>query len=224
MCEIVPGENTWQIEIAAMLSQVGCVAVPENTLAKAYRGEELSDAEDEAFSVYPRVGRDLIQNIPRLEQVAEIIGYQETPYNNPSDVRGRSLPLGSRMLKLAIDFDTLVSAGIDNEIALAVIADRKGAYDPDLVQTLQDLLEIEEVHVVRRIGRIANLVDGLTLAADVRSLQGTLLCSRGQEVTVSMRARLRNYAVNVGIQMPIQVFVPVEMSREDAFLFDEYGA
>jgi len=56
--------------------------------------------------------------------------------------------------------------------------------------------------------KISDLVDGLVLADNVYSVNGTLLCSKGQEVTPAIRFRLRNYAVNVGIARPIRVFVP----------------
>ena len=60
-------------------------------------------------------------------------------------------------------------------------------------------------------GRVA-IVDGTTIAADVESLQGTLLCARGQEVTPPLRARLKTYVGNVGIKEQIKVFVPEEVA------------
>jgi DNA-binding NtrC family response regulator len=38
LCARLPVGAAWQVEIAAMLSQIGCVAVPEETLAKVYNG------------------------------------------------------------------------------------------------------------------------------------------------------------------------------------------
>ena len=45
MAQILGENELWMIEIAAMLSQVGCIAVPENVLARHVRGEELSRSE-----------------------------------------------------------------------------------------------------------------------------------------------------------------------------------
>jgi len=219
LCRELKLEDTWQVEIAAMLSQIGCVAVPEETLAKVFRGDQLSHAELEAFQSHPAVGRDLIAKIPRLERIAEIIGYQEKRYDGqgfPRDgKRGNQIPLGSRILKLALDFDTLVSTGRTPEMALAEINDRAGWYDPQVVVALRSVLAITDVHVIRRV-RVSELVDGAILADDVRSINGTLLCARGQEVTPSMRARLKTYVANVGIQELIKVFVPLEQA-DDAF-------
>jgi hypothetical protein len=57
--------------------------------------------------------------------------------------------------------------------------------------------------------KISDLVDGLILADNVYSVNGTLLCSKGQEITPAIRFRLRNYAVNVGIARPVRVFIPL---------------
>ena len=224
LCLEVGIERAWQIDIAAMLSQMGCITVPEKILAKVHQGRELSPAERDVYQGHPRTGRELIANIPRLEEVAEIIGYQEKLYDGrgvPADyVMGKKIPLGSRILKLVMDWDILVSTGVSPQMALAEINDRKGWYDPALVGALRKVLNITEAHVIRRC-RISDLVDGAVLADDVVSTHGTLLCSKGQEVTAAIRLRLRNYAVNVGIARPIKVFVPVDLEYSMGDASDE---
>ena len=161
----------WQVEIAAMLSQIGCVAVPEETLAKVYRGEPLTRAESEAFAAHPATGYELLKHIPRLEEVAEIVAYQEKRFDGqgyPADNRcGAAIPLGSRILKVALDFDTLLAGGASEDMAMAEINDRGEWYDPDVVAALREALAIERVHVVRRL-RVPDLIDGAILAEDVR--------------------------------------------------------
>jgi len=217
LCRQLGVEQGWMVEIAAMLSQLGCVAVPAEILEKIYRGEPLSPSEAEAFASHPGLARELIQNIPRLERVAEIVAYQEKRFDGggfPEDgPAAEAIPLGSRILKLALDFDTLTAAGNPPEMALAQLNDRDGWYDPDVLAALAAVLEVPEIYVIRTV-RVNELRDGLILADDVRSIHGTLLCAKGQEVTPSMRARLKNYVANVGLQAPIRVLVP----KEDAEL------
>lgn len=213
------GLKDWQVEVAAMLSQIGCVSIPEQILAKAYEGKELTAAERRTFDAYPLAGGQLIAGVPRLEEVAEIITYQQQHYDGGGVAgdgrRGGDIPPGSRILKVALDFDTLVSAGYSNETALAEINDRPGRYDPSVVAALGRVLAITHAQVIRRV-KISALVDGLTLADDIKTTNGTLLCAMGQEVTRAMRARLKNYLVNLAIQSPIKVFVPVEMADQFA--------
>jgi hypothetical protein len=55
---------------------------------------------------------------------------------------------------------------------------------------------------------VHELLNGDVLIDDVLSVAGTLLCTKGQEVTTSIRTSLMNYARNVGIRKPIRVRVP----------------
>lgn len=208
-------DKNWQMEIAAMLCQIGCITVPDKILAKVHQGRELTGEEQEIYHAHPRTARDLIAKIPRLEEVAEIIAYQEKLFDGrgyPADyIAGKKIPLGSRILKVGLDWDILTNNGLTPEMALAEINDRKGWYDPGIVGALRKVLNISEAHVIRRC-RIADLVDGAIVADDIMSTNGTLLCAKGQEVTPAIRLRLRNYAVNVGIARPVKIFVPVALA------------
>jgi hypothetical protein len=96
-------------------------------------------------------------------------------------------------------------------MALAEIQHRQGLYDPTVVAALTNVLHVEHACVIRQV-KVAQLADGMYLADDVRTIQGTLLCAKGQEMTASMRARLRNYVANVGLSSPIKVFVRMTSS------------
>ena len=209
-------EDAWRMRIAAMLSQVGCVTVPEETLEKVFHGQPLSRVEAEQYAAHPALGREMLENIPRLEPVAEIIGYQDQPYEGvfPEDpMQGERIPLGSRVLKVALDFDALIHGGYTEDMALAEIQDRKKLYDPAVVAQLGAVLRIEQTCIIRQV-RLSQLADGMFLADDVRTIQGTLLCAKGQEMTASMRVRLRNYVANVGLGGPIKVFVRTALAED----------
>jgi len=216
--------NDWQIEVAAMLSQVGCVGIPAEVLAKAYEGKKLTVHEQNLFDAYPRASHQLIANIPRLDVVADIIAYQQQHYDGggfPGDGKqGDQLPFGSRVLKVAFDYDTLVSTGMIKELVMAEMNDRPGRYDPAILIALSKVLEITNLQVVRQMG-ISELVDGVTLADDIRTANGTLLCAKGQEITRATRFRLRNYLPNSGIQSVIRVFMPLEMASRFPQQHDE---
>ena len=91
--------------------------------------------------------------------------------------------------------------------------DRPGRYDPSVLAALSKVLAITDAPVIRRM-RVSELVEGLTLADDVKTMGGTLVCARGQEITRSMRLQLKNYLANIGIQPSVRVFVPLEMAEQ----------
>ena len=70
--------DTWQIETAGMLSQMGCVTLPEKTVQKLCQGEKLTAQESELVSHHPEVGANLMGQIPRMQEVAEIIAFQQS--------------------------------------------------------------------------------------------------------------------------------------------------
>lgn len=204
-------ENAWQLEIAAMLSQLGCVTLPEETLDKVFRGRALSPLEVKIFRDHPKIGHDLIANIPRLEPIASIIGYQEQHFDGsgvPGDgLRGPGIPLGARVLKVALDFDTLVSGGMSAEEAAVTLRERAGWYDPAVVDALGDGLEAEmrqEIHSVA----VGELTKDMIFAEEVRSTSGLLLIAKGQHVTPSLKIRLLNIVGNGGLTGPVRVIIP----------------
>jgi response regulator RpfG family c-di-GMP phosphodiesterase len=202
-------DKSWLIEIAAMLSQIGCVAVPEIILHKVVKNEPLSSNERKIYESHTNITQSLLSHIPRLEDVAEIIVHQDDCYTSEKDQTippNEELPIGSRILKVALDWDSLVSSGMANNFALAQMNDHKARYDPKVLAALQRVLSIGTEYVIRQV-TVQELPYGAILAEDICSIKGTLLCAKGQEVTPPMRARLKNYVVGVGIRGPIKIFV-----------------
>jgi len=205
--------RVWEFELAAMLSQLGCVTLPTEVLEKTYRGEALFAQEAKMFEAHPQIGHDLIANIPRLEAVAEIIAYQEKHYNGhgiPDDDRkAESIPLGARALHVALHFDTFVSSGKDARQALAEIRNDAHLYDPAVVDALEAVVKAE-THYESQVVRLVELRAEMILDEDIKTSKGLLLVSKGQEATNSLRARLVNFAKTMPIQEPIRVLVPIK--------------
>jgi response regulator RpfG family c-di-GMP phosphodiesterase len=204
-------KNPWQLEIAAMLSQIGCVTVPDFIISKVYNNKDLLPNEFPMFQHHPKIGSEMIASIPRLKSVAKIIEYQEKLFNGSGvpkdDVKGEDIPLGARILKLALDYDSLIQSGTKRENMMEVINQRAkiGWYDERLVKVL-------EMPVVKRKKFISTevtlnkLTDNMILADDLFNKRMTILLgSKGQEVTKSFIYRLVNIHKNEGVQQPIKV-------------------
>jgi len=210
-------EKSWQIEIAAMLSQIGCITISEDILKKIYSGVNLTEHEAQAFHAHPHTGKTLISGIPRLESVAEIISYQEKHFDGsgvPAHSKsGADIPLGARMLKLALDFDLLVSSGMSNAKAFNVILERQGWYDPTIVSALKEALSTEENYEVKFV-MAHELEKGMIVAKDIKAISGNLLLTKGHEIMPLLRIRLINMAQTKEIHEPIKVFVPCAARNE----------
>jgi response regulator RpfG family c-di-GMP phosphodiesterase len=144
--QIAPG-RAWRTEIAGLLSQVGCAALPDDLLNKAYANRQLKPHEQFAFDQHPAKAKELISKVPRLEDIAIIIGYQAKRFDGggtPDDaIKGEAIPVESRILKLAIDYDTLRSNRLSVADALTELQRRKGWYDPNVLNGLKRVLAAE---------------------------------------------------------------------------------
>jgi HD-GYP domain-containing protein (c-di-GMP phosphodiesterase class II) len=203
----------WQIETAAMLSQIGWILLPEETLKKIYGGLKLTGEEERIFQMHPSIASGLIGKIPRMENIAEIISYQEKHFDGsgiPADSRrGDQIPLGARILKVVLDFDALEFSGSSKAKALDQLKQRSGWYDPKVLTALEMLIGIEAKYQVRSVN-VRDLEETMILAEDVKTVMGLLLISKGQEVSRPLLERLKNFVITPGVQEPIRVIVALK--------------
>lgn len=204
----------WSIKTAAMLSQIGCVILPEPVLKKVYRGEVLTGEESQLFNQHPFVAYDLIAKIPRMKRVAEIIKFQDKYYDGygvPGDTQqGNTIPMEARILKVALDFDALESAGKTKAEAFGEMKQRKGWYDPTVIDAMKAAFS-QEIKYEMKPAVVADLREGMILAEGIHSSQHVLLASKGQQVTQSMIMRLQNYSKTGGVREPFTVLVPMNL-------------
>ncbi len=204
MCAHLQFPNPWEVELAAMLSQIGCVAVPDAILTKAAAGEPLSPQELKLFREHARIGGNLIAKIPRLEGVSRLVACQFVGLEGgpPDD---ENVPYGARVLAAAIEFDRLVAGGEQPQDALALLS-ANTAHDPQILTALARLLEID--YAVRSV-HVHELELGMILDENVCSTSGELLLARGSEIVPWMRDRLLAYAASAhGVRQPFRVRCP----------------
>ncbi len=209
-------DNKWQIEIAATLSQIGCVTIPDDILKKVYKGLILSEGESVIFLSHPSIGADMIKNIPRLEKVSEIIRYQEKHYDGsgfPSDdLKEDNIPAGSRILKIALDFDKAVNGGVESEKALLDMGKKTGYYDPAFLEIAEKkFLQIDgpKKSFVNREIPIDDIEEGMYLAEDLVSASGVIIGNRNQKLTQALIVTIKNYSRNYLLRDTIKVICVV---------------
>jgi response regulator RpfG family c-di-GMP phosphodiesterase len=182
--------DQWKYEVAAMLSQLGAIAVPPDVTRKAYLGEALTEDESAMLRAGPEVASRLLKGIPRLEDVAEMVRLQEADFALGSETP----PMGARVLRVALDYDALRLRGSSGAQALEALREtRKGRYDPDVLVAAAELTSTDETR--EKIGiRVAELRVGMIVAEPLQTEEGLLVVAAGCEVTPSLLERLRNWA------------------------------
>jgi response regulator RpfG family c-di-GMP phosphodiesterase len=202
-------DKAWELDVTAMLSQIGLVTVPGDLLEKVDHGLTLTHAEQQVYRRYPQVGEDIIGRIPRLETVAKSIGLQHTRLDQyQSNGTRRELPLGARVLKAVIDFEERAAAGLDARAVLREMNGRRGWYDPQVLEALGEAVERLDQDTVLRELSLNELSSGMILNQPVKTEKGVLLIQKGQEITFSNLLRLINFSKFEKIREPISVLVP----------------
>ncbi|MGR3310719.1 MAG: response regulator [Candidatus Brocadiales bacterium] len=203
--------ETWQFELAAMLSQIGCITLSLDTLQKVCAGQELSKEEQGLFAAHPSFGRDMMAKIPRLEKVSNMIAMQQKPFvdygRTEEPYKRDPVALGGQILKVAISYDLLILTGMSHKKALAQMQNYPDENDPALVAALNNFHDIP-VKMTVRITMLDKLYSGVILDEDIY-VDGVLLAAKELEVTLSVLIRLRRFAHMRETAIPVRIRVPL---------------
>jgi hypothetical protein len=211
MANALEMKDRWHVEVAAMLSQLGLIALGPEVAARAYEGRSLSAEDAEALARVPALTDRLLANIPRFEIVRGMLAGMSEPYRvvDPDDSGGEAALIvrGAQMLKVASDFDALETVHQSSAKALEVMVEREDAYDPEVLILLPMLLDKESTHEHRALS-LAQVQVGMIFAEDVRVEEsGALLVARGLQVTAGMKERLHNFAKD-SVKDTVSMLIP----------------
>jgi putative nucleotidyltransferase with HDIG domain len=131
------------IEAAALLHDMGKLAVPEYILNKPGR---LTEAEFEKMKLHASVGAEILSAIDFPYPVVPIVRHHHESWDGsgyPDGLRGTEIPIGARILSVVDCFDALTSdrpyrRQLSDGEALEILNERRGTmYDPWVVQTFE---------------------------------------------------------------------------------------
>lgn len=201
--------NLWQVDLAALLSRIGYVAVPSEILAKKRRGDKLSMVETKKYYNYLHDGHKLIRNIPRLREIAEAILYQEKRFDGegpPEDNRiGQSVPMISRILKIVNDFDEWMQKEQSAKKAYKKLLHQKARYDPHVFDALKQEIWLMELDFSQEI-EPEKITVGMIAAEDIKTVDHLTLVSKNQEISEAVLMVIMTHAQINELVLPVKVF------------------
>jgi len=178
----------WELEVAALLSQIAYVTIPAAIIHKDRTGAALNPTEKQIITRIPEIGNKLLLNIPRLESVARIVLYQNKYYDGsglPQDsVAGDQIPLGARILRVLSD---LIKQEIEGAVRYEILDQmrrRPGAYDPKVIDTAMATL-VQDAGATKsgQAMLVKDLAPGQVLLSPVMTNDGVLIVPAGTEIT-----------------------------------------
>lgn len=192
----------WEIETATGLARIGMATLPPNVLAKFSEKKRLTSVEQALVNTVPEIGARLIEAVPRLERVAEIIRYQWKHYDGtglPSDARkGALIPVGARVLKIFTDRAWIELDGATAAEVRKKLEERVGVYDPELLAAsflhfpaniVQDSANPSQVLMLPA----SELKPRQTAVMDITTRSGQRIVAAGSRLSAASIQRIRNH-------------------------------
>jgi len=199
--------NPWQYEVAAMMSQLGCVTLAPETIDAVYRGEKLLSYEQQQYDAHPDVAYDLLSKIPRLEPIAWMIEHQNRPVPDAGDSESPDIRMGAEILRLILAYERLIHKGTSRTEAVHQLSGQNPKFSPEFFEALVTLDPNAEEGDIRSC-RIDELVPGMIIQEEVRTRDGGLLVSNGHEVTQTLIFKLKNFAARRAIGASVRISMP----------------
>lgn len=131
------------IRYAATLHDVGKIGIPDSILTKPDR---LNDEEYELIKQHSVIGANIVSNVSCMRREVPFIQHHHENFDGsgyPAGLRGTTIPLGARILRVADSFDAMLTRRsykepMSPQAALQEIRDGRGTlYDPRIVDALE---------------------------------------------------------------------------------------
>jgi CheY-like chemotaxis protein len=198
-------QGQWQIEAAAVLSQLGAVTVSEEALMKLNDGEELDESDRREIAGGIETSVQMLEGIPRLEPVLEILKYLGRDAKGKSSSAPGAAPPGAMLLKLVLQWDVLESQGLSQADAFARLSAQHSAYDAEMISSLTNMPAVAGAHTASSSTGLRDLKPGMVLAEDLVRKNGVVILPRGFEIDSSLLEHIRTFADDIQLD-GIKVF------------------
>jgi putative nucleotidyltransferase with HDIG domain len=179
------------IEAAALLHDMGKLAVPEHILNKPGK---LTEAEYDRMKLHAPLGADMLSAVEFPYPVVPIVRHHHENYDGtgyPDRLEGEAIPIGARILSVVDCYDALRShrpyrRALTPDQAFAIVAERRGSmYDPavvDAFESIRHAIEAETVEeplpeVLDRFAKAAREMRHRDTGADMLPLEARLEAS-----------------------------------------------
>lgn len=188
--------QAWQYELAALLSPLGCINVPQESIERYLAGADLSKEESRMIEGIPHTTGMLLANIPRLGTVASMITQQTIHYTRPLNFAatdsGEMIHIGSRLLKIITDFDLLLVRRYEPQDAISLMRKKGVVYDSIILDFLEKIDFPQQTSSVIYV-KFNELRKGMIVDEDIFNKQGILVIPKGYEVNNATMGRLKNF-------------------------------
>jgi response regulator RpfG family c-di-GMP phosphodiesterase len=197
----------WQLEAAALLSQIGYFAESPELAEKVYYGRPLNAAEQARAAAVPQNAQRLFEHVPRLEPVIQIIAALDWKDDALARLGTGMIGLGTRILGVALEFDLLSTQGVPRSEILRRLRAREARYTAMVLDAFESALKVRPEPQRETIIRLREAKPGMRLREEIRTAAGALLVPIGFEISERLLDRLQQVAPDV-LEQQVRLSVP----------------
>jgi hypothetical protein len=189
-------------------------------LVKAASNLNLTKSERSIMRAIPESSQSILGHIPELRGVGTVVFWQDKNFDGTgfplNALDGRNIPVASRIIRVARDFERLIEGGLNSDEAQLRLHSQDRWYDPAVLTALDAQLLDEAAEISLRAMTITlnELRIGMEIMEDIATVDDRLVVvGAGTAVTGPMLERLHNFARLKGIREPI-VIKRTQLSQE----------
>lgn len=154
----IPEDRSYQVEVAALLHDIGKIGVPDSILKKA---GPLTPEERALINRHPEYSWSILRLFPGLEEASLYALHHHESVDGkgyPAGLKGSDIPIVSRIICVIDAYDAMVSnrcyrPGLPHEEAVRRLLKSSGTqFDSDVVQAFIPIAEQETADVFAAAG------------------------------------------------------------------------
>lgn len=208
------------LTMSAALYNVGKLSWTDSMMSTP--SDLLDHSDRERYRSYPKQSESVLMTLDPMKDAARLILHHQERWDGngfPDRLKGKAIPFGSRLLKLAVDFIELqrgliVERHINSEEALMYIRQYAGRlYDPGLVEGFIQVCAIYLSDVTLadptvKVLTTRELAAGMILARNLNADNGMLLLNAGKVLSGPLVEKLIAFEAMEGARYSIFVKAP----------------
>ncbi|BAQ76565.1 response regulator/HD domain-containing protein [Pseudomonas sp. Os17] len=214
------------LAMAAALHNIGKLSWSDSMMITP--ADLLHHHERERYRAYPAQSESLLMTLEPVQDAARLIRHHQEHWDGtgfPDHLKGEAIPLGSRLLKLAVDFVELqcgliLERRMNSDEALVFIRKYAGRlYDPQLVEGFIQVCSVYLSDVTLgdpsvKVLSTRELQAGMVLARNLNADNGMLLLNAGKVLSMPLVDKLIAFETMEGGRYSVFVKLPREQPAQ----------
>ncbi|MCO7571488.1 response regulator [Pseudomonas chlororaphis] len=210
------------LAMAAALHNIGKLSWSDSMMVTPV--DLLHHHERDRYRAYPAQSESLLMTLEPVQDAARLIRHHQEHWDGtgfPDHLKGEAIPLGSRLLKLAVDFVELqcgliLERHMNSDEALVFIRKYAGRlYDPQLVEGFIQVCSVYLSDVTLgdpsvKVLSTRELQAGMILARNLNADNGMLLLNAGKVLSMPLVDKLIAFETMEGGRYSVFVKLPPE--------------